>query len=130
MSHFRAVLVPISSTFYVHVFVQKRIFGAKILYESTLHSFVIFGAKILFKNCEHKTLMKLTACLLNKLLQNQNLWHTWLLFDYFFQPPLLNAKRSIRKRMFSHVFVLLNFVDLTIVDKCCLLLYTCNNMLT
>ncbi len=130
MSHFRAVLVPNSSIFYVCVFHTKVRFGAKNLYKSTLRSFVIFGAKILFKNRPHKTLMKLTACLLNKLLQSQNLWHTWLLFDYFFQPPLLNAKRSIRKRMFSHVFVLLNFVDLTIVNKCCLLLYTCNNMLT
>jgi hypothetical protein len=49
-------------------FVRKRIFGAKILYESalhfavhSLHSFVIFGAKILYEKCASKMLMKLTT---------------------------------------------------------------------
>jgi hypothetical protein len=32
-------------------FLRKHAFGAKILYKSALHSFVIFGAKILAKKC-------------------------------------------------------------------------------
>jgi len=37
-----------------HFFVQKRIFGARILYKSASSSFVIFGAKILAKKAREK----------------------------------------------------------------------------
>ncbi len=47
---------------------ESPFFGAKILYESALHSFVIFDAKILYTKDARKTLMKLTTVLLLQLI--------------------------------------------------------------
>jgi len=53
--------VSFSSTFYARIYVQKNIFGTKILYKSALCSFVIFGAKIMYKKFACKMLLiKLT----------------------------------------------------------------------
>jgi len=54
MSQFQQRLTP---AFFANILAPKKL-------QSKHFSFVIFGAKILYEKRAHKTLMKLTACLL------------------------------------------------------------------